>query len=69
MFSAMRINLRIDKTPSHMAEMLMHGSILGIIDISKALTINGNADEYSKELARKLVKTEENNILKMREFL
>ena len=69
MFSAMRLNLKINRTPSHMAEMLMQGSILGIIDISKALTMNANADEYSKELAQKLIKTEENNILKMRDFL
>ncbi|MBQ9833473.1 MAG: hypothetical protein IJO48_07085 [Clostridia bacterium] len=68
-YAATEINLKIDKTPSHMAEMLMQGSLLGMIDISKSLTQNRDADEYSKHLANKLVETEANNIRSMREFL
>ncbi len=69
MFSAMSFNLKIDKTPSHMSEMLMQGSLLGVIDISKALTANEKADDYSKHLANKLIETEVNNIHRMREYL
>lgn len=69
MFSSLNLNLRVDKTPSHMCEMLMQGSLLGMIDISKALRVNEKADEYSKQLAEKLIETESNNIHRMREYL
>ncbi len=68
-FAATEVNLRIDKTPSHMAEMLMQGSLMGMIDISKSLRENRDANEVSRNLANRLVETEANNIRSMREYL
>ena len=63
------LNLQIDKTSTHMAEMLMHGSLLGIIDMARALRECANAEETTKALAQKVLSTEENNLKRLLAFL
>lgn len=53
-FSSMSMHLRIDKTSSHMAEMLVRGNVMGLIDITKALREAEDADEAVLQLAERL---------------
>ncbi|MBE5785411.1 MAG: hypothetical protein E7330_06370 [Clostridiales bacterium] len=53
-FSSMAMHLRIDKTSSHMAEMLVRGNVMGLIDITKALREAEGADEAVVHLAERL---------------
>lgn len=53
-FSSMAMHLRIDKTSSHMAEMLVRGNVMGLIDITKALREAEGADEAVLHLAERL---------------
>ena len=65
----MRFNLRLDSTPSHMAEMLMQGSLLGIIDLSRSLREYAQAGEQARSLGARLLRTEENNLRRLQPYL
>lgn len=62
-------NLMLDRTSTHMAEMLMHGSLLGIVDIARDRREFTAASEEARELARKLLVTEENNLRSLQRYL
>ena len=63
------LNLYIDRTSTHMAEMLMNGSLMGIVDIARDTREYSAASEEAKELARKLLDSEDNNLRKLEKFL
>ncbi|MEA5060323.1 MAG: hypothetical protein EOM66_10740 [Clostridia bacterium] len=63
------LNLAIDRSSTHMAEMLMHGSLLGIVDIARERRECNAASEESRELATRLLITEENNLRRLQKFL
>jgi len=58
-----------DKSASHMAEMMMRGSTMGIIDVSKNLKKYAGADPEAVSLAEKLLRTEEANVEHIKAFL
>lgn len=68
MFSKIRtyliinFNTLINKTPSHLSELLIHGSTVGIVDIIRSLKKYPNADKDIIKLANKLLKLEEDNV-------
>ena len=68
-FHSMKIHLKIDRTPSHMAEMLMHGFLMGIINASRTLHQCSDANEDAKLLARQLLTVEERNLNQMESWL
>ena len=51
---AMSCELLIDRTPSHMAEMLMQGNAMGIIDVQKSLHEYPRAAQGAVRLAERL---------------
>lgn len=55
-------NTLINKTPSHLSELLIHGSTVGIVDIIRSLKKYPNADKDIIKLANKLLKLEEDNV-------
>lgn len=67
--ASLKLNVTIDSTSSHMAEMVMQGSTIGIIDIIRALNEYNAAAEEVKELGKKLLKMEENNFEEMKAYL
>lgn len=58
-----------DKTPSHISEMLIVGSNMGIINAVKNLKKYENEEPNITGLMERLLKFEENNIQKLKEFL
>lgn len=59
-----------DKSPDHISEMLMQGSIMGIIQIIRRLKRYKNeVDSDVYNLGEKLLKTEQNNIEQLKEFI
>ena len=69
LWSSVQINTLIDKSADHIAEMMMQGSSMGIIDMSKALRKYKNAEKETIALGEKLIETEEENFSKMKYFL
>ena len=58
-----------DKTPSHISEMLIIGSNMGVIDAIKNLKKYENAERNIVVLMERLLKFEENNIQQLKVYL
>ena len=65
------INLKTlaNKSPSHISEMLIQGSTMGIIDLTKKLKEYAEADQEILSLANKLLKLEQNNVEECKKYL
>lgn len=65
------INLKtlMNKSPSHISEMLIQGSTMGIIDLTKKLKEYADADQEILSLANKLLKLEQNNVEECKKYL
>jgi hypothetical protein len=59
----------MDSSTSHMAEMMMQGSTMGIVDATKNLRRYSHAEKPIRSLAEKLLRTEESNVEHIKEFL
>ena len=68
-YGAMRMNMMIDKTSSHLAEMIIQGSTMGVIDMKRKLRETEDADNEVRELGERLIATEQNNIHSMLEHV
>ena len=68
-YASLRLNLKIDGTSSHLAEMLMQGNLMGYIDIARGLSAYTGAKEETRHLAERLMAMEDNNMKQMRRFL
>lgn len=58
-----------DKSASHIAEMLMVGSIMGVINAVRNLKEHPDAEKDILDLMERLLKFEEHNIQKLKEYL
>ncbi len=69
--SGMMIKMKTmgDKSPSHIAEMMIQGSTMGTIQMTRRLHGCEAADEEAISLAQRLLKTEEQNIQQMKQYL
>ncbi|WP_315114125.1 hypothetical protein [Clostridium intestinale] len=68
-YISINFNTLINKTPSHMAEMLIQGSTMGIIDITKKIKEYKSQDQAILGLANKLLQFEQKNIDELKKFL
>jgi uncharacterized protein (DUF305 family) len=69
LWSGVQMNTAADKSPDHIAEMMMQGNMMGVIDLSRELRRYSDAKPEVIKLGETLIETEENNIQKMKEFL
>lgn len=69
--STMMINFQTikDKTPSHLAGMMIQGNTMGVIDITKSLRENQAADSSVLGLAQDLLSMQKSNIDEMKPYL
>jgi len=63
------LNLRLDRTSTHMAEMLMQGSVMGVVDLSRSLRKYSLAGNEARALGEQLLRTEENNLRRLQRYL
>jgi len=68
-YMMLKLSTLADKSTSHLAEMMIQGSNMGIIDITKNLKKYNEADKDILELGTRLLRTEQNNINEMKKFL
>ena len=59
----------LNTTTSHVAELMIRGSNMGLSSLWKAMNHNDQAGEQSMELARELMDFEEKNIKELRKYL
>jgi len=63
------INTFINSKPSHIADMLIKGSTMGVTGITKTLNAHNDADVDIKGLANRFIKLEQDNIDRLKKFL
>ena len=69
LWGSVQMNTLADKSSDHIAEMMIQGSIMGVIELSRSLKRYEQADSKVKKLGEKLIETEENNIRQMKGYL
>lgn len=68
-YMAMKMNTLADKTSSHMAEMLIEGSTMGVVDMQKQLNACSQADAAVRRLGERLLAIEQRNIERLQPYL
>lgn len=63
------INTLTNRTPSHIAEMMMQGSTMGIIDVTKNIKKYASDSKDILELADRLLNLEQQGFEQMKSFL
>ena len=63
------INTFINNNPSHIADMVIKGSTVGINDIVKILNSYNNEEPDIKNLAERFIKLEQVNVERLKKFL
>jgi len=66
---SIEINTFINNKPSHIADMLIKGSTMGTVGITKSLNSHNDADNDIKGLADRFIKLEQDNIDRLKRFL
>ncbi len=69
MWSGVQLNTIMDKSPDKIAEMMMQGSTMGIIDMVRTIKQFPDAPPASKKIGEDLIKLEENSMQKMKQYL
>lgn len=62
-------NTLVNSSASHVAEMLIRGSNMGLTSLWKSMNQNDQAEGHSVELAKELMDFEENNIRELKKYL
>ncbi len=68
-FLSINANTAFNKETSHIAEMLIEGTTMGITTLIKELKENDNADEEIKDISSRLIANMEEFIESLKEFL
>jgi len=69
LWTGVQFNTMTDKTNSHIAELMIQGNNMGIVECQKLLNHNPRADQPVKDILNEFVTFQNNNIEKMKEFL
>lgn len=64
-----KLNTMINPSESHIAQMVIQGSTMGVTQMTRLLHSNKDADGESAEIAKEFIKKEEGNIEVMKKFL
>ena len=68
-WTGVNLNTITDKSNSHIAEMMIQGGDMGIIECQKLLNHNPNADQEVKNILNDFTTMQKNNIEQMKKFL
>lgn len=68
-WTGIQMNTITDKSNSHLADMLIQGTTMGIVEGRKLLNNNPNADSEIIQTLNTFVKMQENNVEKLKTFL
>ncbi len=68
-YCGLYFNARIDKTSSHLAEMLVQGSAMALVEIARAQHKYDEAEKSTRALAERLRTAEEANVRQLLNFV
>ena len=69
MWTGVQMSTLVNKSTDHMAEIMINGSTMGVIEMTKYLNANPDVSSFALDLARRLVAAEQDNIDVMRRYL
>lgn len=69
LWSSVQMNTVSDRSADHIAEMMIQGSMLGVIDLARNLRRFSDVSPEAAKLCEELIEVEENNIQKTKTFL
>lgn len=69
MWSGIQMNTMLDRSPDKIAEMMIQGSTMGIIDMVRTIKQFPDVPQASKQIGEDLIKLEENSMQKMKQYL
>ncbi len=64
-----RYNTLLNTSTGHIAEMMIKGSNMGVLEMEKVLNHNPEAGEFSTRLAKQFIEFEEKNIKRLKDYL
>ena len=62
-------NTLLNTSTGHIAELMIKGSNMGVLEMEKVLRHNAKADEDSISLAKQLIDFEEKNVKRLKDYL
>lgn len=68
-WGGIQMNTVFDKTPDRIAEMMIQGSTMGIIDMTRTIKQYNDVPRDIKALGYELITIEENNVQRMKNYL
>ncbi len=66
---SLKINTAVNPDPKHIAEMMITGTSMGIINITKKLNALEDADDGARQLAENYIAAEQGNIEELKKYL
>lgn len=69
LWSSLQLHMLSNRQKDHIAEMMIQGDMMGIINLTKAKRAYSGADSAIIELANSVITQEQESIEKMKEFL
>lgn len=68
-WTGVQMNTMMDKSNSHIAELMAQGNLMGIIEGQKLLNHNKEMESEIKDILNEFIQLQNNNIEKMKQFL
>ncbi|MCI9177162.1 MAG: hypothetical protein HFJ28_00905 [Clostridia bacterium] len=68
-WTGVQMNTMIDKSNSHIAELMTQGNLMGIIEAQKLLNHSPEMEQETKNILNDFITMQNNNIEKMKQFL
>lgn len=69
MWGSIKMNTLGDISPEHIAEIMINGTTMGIVDLTKHIGACTNADENIRNYAKDFIQNEERHIENLKAFL
>lgn len=69
MWAGIRMNTMTDRTSSHLADIVIQGATMGVIDTTKARNEFPDADPDAQDAASRFITRQQDAIERMKEFL
>ena len=69
MWMGMEMNTLTDKSPSHMADMLIQGATMGVVEMVKARNSNPDANAQAQGIASHFITAQQESIERLKGFL
>lgn len=69
LWGSVKLNMLSDKSEGHIAEMMIQGSTMGIVDMTRELKEADQAEQAVSDLGQSLIQQEQDHIERMKAYL